>query len=299
MKHLYIIGNGFDIFSGLSTRYSDFCDWLRDKHPFVYENFCSVFNIEDELEWWNDFEINLGYLNVKEYLKRYSPQEKSIDEILATIKYEDGEVGDGLPSSGSTLCASRLHGLLEIIECCIEKWINSTQRIFIDPKYIDIQIDNSYFINFNYTDTLQVLYNIPEEQILHIHGKASKQEKLIFGHANHLYLDDIYTADADKTCEELNVYYKNPYIYIYKHKDLPSILKNVEYVHIYGFSISEVDEYYLDWIEKNTPKYSKWEFSWYSDKDLQRINKFILNHKGLKDRSKLIQLEDIKIQRTF
>ena len=159
MKHLYIIGNGFDIFSGLSTRYSDFCNWLRDKHPFVYENFCSVFNIEDEFEWWNDFEINLGYLNVKEYLKRYSPQEKSIDEILATIKYEDGEVGDGLPSSGSTLCASRLHDLLEIIECCIEKWINSTQRIFIDPKYIDFQIDNSYFINFNYTDTLQVLYN--------------------------------------------------------------------------------------------------------------------------------------------
>ena len=80
---------------------------------------------------------------------------------------------------------------------------------------------------------------------------------------------------------------------------MPLIIKEVENIHVYGFSLSEVDEDYFDWIEKNTPRYSKWEFSWYSDKDLQRINKFILNHKGLKDRSKLIQLEDIEVQPIF
>lgn len=36
MKHLYIIGNGFDIFSGLRTRYVDFRHWLQYTYPFIY-----------------------------------------------------------------------------------------------------------------------------------------------------------------------------------------------------------------------------------------------------------------------
>ena len=35
MKHLYIIGNGFDLFTGLHTSYSDFKHWLEHKYIFV------------------------------------------------------------------------------------------------------------------------------------------------------------------------------------------------------------------------------------------------------------------------
>lgn len=297
IKHLYIIGNGFDIFTGLNTRFSDFRNWLSCNYPFVYENLCSVYDVKGE--WWNDFEANLGYLDVKKYVKTYTPPEKSIDKILAVATLNNKYIGDGLPIVNQcTPCADRLRGLLEILQYCLAKWLNFAQEIVIETKHIKLETENSYFINFNYTDVLQKLYAIPEQQILHIHGQVSKHEKLIFGHGNRVYIED-FSHDIDETCNELNNYEKNPYIYIYKHKDLPSILKNVEYVHIYGFSISEVDEDYLDWIEKNTPKYSKWEFSWYSDKDLQRINEFLINHIRLKYRSKLIKLEDIEIQRTF
>ena len=44
MKHLYIIGNGFDIYTGLATRYSDFRLWLENNYPFIYEN-CRLFMI--------------------------------------------------------------------------------------------------------------------------------------------------------------------------------------------------------------------------------------------------------------
>lgn len=37
MKHLYIIGNGFDIHTGLATRYSDFQLWLEYNYPVIYE----------------------------------------------------------------------------------------------------------------------------------------------------------------------------------------------------------------------------------------------------------------------
>ena len=53
MKHLYIIGNGFDIYTGLATRYSDFRLWLENNYPFIYENLQAVYDVD--AEWWNDF----------------------------------------------------------------------------------------------------------------------------------------------------------------------------------------------------------------------------------------------------
>lgn len=48
MKHLYIIGNGFDIYTGLATRYSDFRLWLENNYPFIYENLQAVYDIDAE-----------------------------------------------------------------------------------------------------------------------------------------------------------------------------------------------------------------------------------------------------------
>ena len=70
-------------------------------------------------------------------------------------------------------------------------------------------------------------------------------------------------------------------------------------MHVYGFSISQVDENYLDWIEMKTPRNSQWEFSWYSDEDRNRIDRFIRNHYRLENRVKMIRLEDIKIKERF
>ena len=68
-------------------------------------------------------------------------------------------------------------------------------------------------------------------------------------------------------------------------------------VHIYGFSFSPVDENYMDWIYQHVPMESQWEVSWYSDTDKERIDRFVLNHWGVKDRLKLIRLEDIEVAR--
>lgn len=100
-------------------------------------------------------------------------------------------------------------------------------------------------------------------------------------------------VDVEQTCLELSKYQKNPYEYIFKHNELPDILSNVEFIHVYGLSLSPVDENYLDWIEENTPQDCKWEFSWFSEQDKQRIEKFVLEHWRIKDRYQLIQLQPI------
>lgn len=297
MKHLYIIGNGFDIFTGLRTRYVDFRHWLRHVYPFIYENLDAAYDIDGE--WWNDFEIQLGKLDIKKYIQKFQPKYKSFDEIRneCAERCAFEEKYNLPPSSGDSHCAKRLRGLLDILQYCFEKWVSSCQEMLYKTKYVKLETKDSYFINFNYTDVLQWLYMIPEDRVLHIHGRASTKDHLIFGHNSPMLHGD--SKDEDETCFELYKYEKNPYKYIFKYNELPNILKDVEFVHIYGFSFSPVDLDYIDWIYLNTPKSSQWEVSWFSDQDKARVESFILEHWGLKTRLKFMKLDDIEVERNW
>lgn len=253
MRHLYIIGNGFDIFTGLRTRYVDFRRWLEIHYPFIYENMQAAY--ETDIEWWNDFEVQLGKLEVKDYISKFRPPEKSLEEVMEeTREARKFQQKYNLPPNlrDDSPCANRLRGLLDVLQYCFEKWVQDCQMFFRVSQYVHLEIGDSFFINFNYTDVLQAIYNIPEERVLHIHGRASKHEHLIFGH-NAIYLRG-ETRDEDQVCFELGRYHKNPYEYIYKYSELFDKLRDVEHVHIYGFSFSPVDEYYIDWIFNHTPK---------------------------------------------
>ena len=46
MKHIYIIGNGFDIFTGLHTSYDNFRNWLENNYPFIFENMSAAYEME-------------------------------------------------------------------------------------------------------------------------------------------------------------------------------------------------------------------------------------------------------------
>ena len=80
---------------------------------------------------------------------------------------------------------------------------------------------------------------------------------------------------------------------IFRHDKLLEIISDVKEIHVYGLSISPVDEDYLDWIEKHTPQDCKWEFSWHTDKDMERIEKFVLDHWRIRDRYTTIQLKEV------
>lgn len=300
MKHLYIIGNGFDLFTGLKTEYVHFMIWLVHHYPFVYENLDDTFNIDGE--WWNDFEIGLGKLDVNEFVSKYNSHKIANDEISKTIEERRNKELEAFNKKYPNLisfheespCAHRLAGLLDILQYCFEKWVHDVMLSIDGPKYTHIEKNDSFFITFNYTDTLQVLYNIPDKQVLHIHGRASKHEHLVFGH-NKMYSDEMFNIyDADQVWFELNRYQKNPYEYIHKYYDQLSMLKGVEFVHVYGFSFSPIDYDYIDWIAKHASSKSKWEISWHTEEDKKRISEFIVDHPSLKDRYNTIQLQKIE-----
>lgn len=295
MKHLYIIGNGFDLFTGLHTSYSDFKRWIQHEYIFVYENMEAAYNMEGE--WWNNFEINLGELDIHRYIHNFTPPEKSKEEIIKHIEDRNKHLKNTKLPSGlhpESPCANRLRGLLDILQYCFERWVENCQSMITNPIYTHIEKADSYFINFNYTDTIEWLYKIPDERVLHIHGRASKHDRLIFGHNKCLHGGIYDGVDVNQTCLELSRYQKNPYEHLSMHKDLPDILSHVEFVHVFGLSLSPVDVDYMDWIEKNTPRDCNWEFSWFTELDMQRIKKFVLNHWRIKNRYRSMQLQPTK-----
>lgn len=74
IRHLYIIGNGFDIFTGLKTRYSDFRNWLERNYAFIYEAMALTYGTSGE--WRNDFECQLGELDIAGYAFNIPPRRK-------------------------------------------------------------------------------------------------------------------------------------------------------------------------------------------------------------------------------
>lgn len=45
---------------------------------------------------------------------------------------------------------------LMCVQYCFEKWVDNCQRSIIATKYIHIEKENSFFVNFNYTDVLEM-----------------------------------------------------------------------------------------------------------------------------------------------
>lgn len=67
MKHLYIIGNGFDCHHGICSSYKAYRTWLQEHHPRLYERL-SEFYATDNDEWWWEFELNLGEIDITDYI---------------------------------------------------------------------------------------------------------------------------------------------------------------------------------------------------------------------------------------
>ena len=65
-KHLYIIGNGFDLHHGINSSYKNFQEWMYENHPDVIEKVDEIYGIVNE-EWWSDFENQLASLDAIRY----------------------------------------------------------------------------------------------------------------------------------------------------------------------------------------------------------------------------------------
>jgi hypothetical protein len=161
MRTLYIIGNGFDLQHGLPTKYSDFHNYLKNSRGGAELEY----NLERFFagDIWADFEKALGAFDIPVI----------IDDNRHLLPDEDSDRGGDryiAPDYAERLVDELTTGVLNRLN----EWILSVkypQNIQSLKLPLDIC---GYFLSFNYTETLEDVYKIPTQNILHIHNIAKQ-----------------------------------------------------------------------------------------------------------------------------
>ncbi|MDO4591757.1 MAG: bacteriophage abortive infection AbiH family protein [Comamonadaceae bacterium] len=247
---LYVIGNGFDLWHRVPSGFDQFKAYVG----------ASDSRIEDDVERylaadesWSDLEVALASLDV----------DGIIDDMGQFMgSYGDDDWSDSGHHDFQFEVENVVSRLSSELVARFSEWIRSlpipTSTTPGIPRLRTLDPFGAY-LNFNYTNTLTELYAIPDERILHIHGKASQPNtELILGHGwkpekrrplhrsedeehmdirlieAHGILDD-YFSRTFKPSERL----------IRENQSFFCQLGMVQQVHVLGHSLSDVDLPYL------------------------------------------------------
>ena len=159
---IVIVGNGFDVNHGLPSSYANFKEWLKNNDINLFDFLNTYIDVKGN--WWNDFER--------------SPSEFDIPKLIRETPLEKRD--SKLPPSFSHPASWRLDSVRDAISLKFTEWVKTLDGVEINKK-IDLP-EACLYISFNYTDTLERVYRIEENKIIYIHGKASRGDKLIYGH---------------------------------------------------------------------------------------------------------------------
>ena len=271
---IVIVGNGFDVNHGLPSSYANFKEWLKNNDINLFDFLNTYIDVKGN--WWNDFERSLSEFDIPKLI-RETPLEKSPRDSK-------------LPPSFSHPASWRLDSVRDAISLKFTEWVKTLNGVEINKK-IDLP-EACLYISFNYTDTLERVYGIEENKIVYIHGKASRGDKLIYGHGKSQFeleydvmkkynlhrSDDFFTAGSFGDSEsELTsrVSYWQKYIQLGLYYNvLRPAVSGASNVCVYGLSFSKVDFPYLQWIVEKNPNL-KWRVSWHSENDKKCISEIL------------------------
>lgn len=308
---LYVIGNCFDLHHGVKSSYHCYMEWLKENHKDDYQKIIDFYgNKAEEYEWWNEFETNLGYFDIREKVENWAFLNQPNDKQLEDMKID--------VMAGAWDAQTEIDGIMSILKDSFHEWIDSLKPALSANKIV-IDSQNAYFINFNYSLTLENVYNVPSAQILHIHGCLNDDEYII-GHGRTYeevkedaepYIppfdsnkDDPSEYGLDAIDDEITEHTKTEAVnktmeaakptdeIIKKNRSIFDQLSEVNKVCIYGLSFSSVDEPYLNHIISSVAPKAKLEASYYSLSDKESIKKFARKH-NLSIR--LVCLEDLQV----
>ena len=202
---LIIIGNGFDLHHGLETSYSSYRDWLLGHDERVVTDF-ELFDYATE---GLDRERSLYSKpsSMEEGDRRWSSLEESLgiewdDLCNETLEHTYPDLFEDNPGWDDfwVELQVRLEYLKKLTRDRFREWVESIDVSKAKPV-LDLPKTSS-FITFNYTPTLEHVYGVRLDRILHIHGSVlNKDELLQFGSPDNnpkelqMMLEDKYGMD--------------------------------------------------------------------------------------------------------
>lgn len=279
MKKLYIIGNGFDLHHDMKTKYQDFADFLKTDNRNTFQNIERY--LSDSQEFWWNFEDNLTMFD-DEYviddnshlMGSYGADDWS-DSMHHDFQFELNEIIKSLTES-----------MLESF-CTWLRQVKYPENCDSFHKRSNLN-KNELYLSFNYTNTLEKIYDIPKDSILYIHGNIKEgKDKIFLGHGwsseerptlisrADFERDDIRLTDGYKIVDS---YFSSTFKPVAKiieiNSNYFSKLNSIDEILVLGHSLSEVDMPYFKEISKNIDLSKvKWWVSCYCESDFEKAEK--------------------------
>ena len=196
-------------------------------------------------------------------------------------------------------------GFISKLQNYVKEWIESVDTSFVSCKRSALIDSNDIFLNFNYTDILERVYEIDE--VLHIHGGVSSVCNIppIMGHCNikDIQQHRIWAKEADEVFSEaeasvldavadyLEEIYKDTQERISSNQRFFEKLRNVNHVVVIGWSAGNVDIPYLKEVISKVDQSTTWTVYWYDDVAYQSLNN-AFEKEGIVDKIKYIQTDE-------
>lgn len=176
---LFVIGNGLDRAHKMPTSFDP--DFKNIALKYEQDNFWDLYQTREN-DIWSDFENLLAcpkFNNLEEIFYGYEPdylsdRESDRDGIIYQVEL-NGKLQDALYEF-----ADNAEDSLRYIQ------VNDFIEQILDP--------DGYYITFNYTHTLEYIYEIPWNQVLHIHGEVGK-DNLELGYPEGNFTPEKYSYD--------------------------------------------------------------------------------------------------------
>lgn len=293
VENLFIIGNGFDIWQGLDTRYSDFFGFYEDnkieiswqlgiepgeltekksgkveyltQFDLLYFVLSGDYLPEREVnaDFWSDFENSLIGLDAERINAYFGKEIDDLKDVRLDCDYA-----------------------YEVIKKCFAEWLKGIE-ICKGGEMCRYAFKDSFFINFNYTDTLTKRFCVQENDIVHIHGKASDPDSIVFGHGETV-TPDMASAQFGRRLTGLYIvetvlqkFFKAPAkqwrLLTERLKNKATDLGGVKNCYVLGHSLGKADEYYFKKLKKLLPQDATWHVSYFSGGDLKRAKRMVRN----------------------
>ncbi|WP_229201353.1 bacteriophage abortive infection AbiH family protein [Arcticibacterium luteifluviistationis] len=306
----------FDLHHGLKTSYWDFRTYLQNHNlellEFIEEHTDLASN---QKTIWANFEENLSRLNMKKVLSSYSDYLPSLEDDY------DKRDFDSFPQ----IIKDRVSEILEGLEESFRQFIKSIQ--YSDKAHINaIKLDSkARFLQFNYTPTLENLYNVKHNQIEYIHNSVLLDDILVLGHGenpktiikdtwsppSHLYGKDLDIWKMEDGMSDDYTYREGESnfhsYYIKTRKESQQIIGNkrlffdalsgIDDIHVFGHSLSQVDLPYFKEIIKSISSNVTWTVSYYDKKDIVNFER-TLNNLGVNSKQlTFIPLSELQLSK--
>lgn len=268
IKHLYVIGNGFDLYHGLPTSYGHFRDYVKEHDNELADLVDKYFSHKKNSDFWSDFEENLGNFDddlLREYCQNYL-EDYGCDNWRDAFNHDYQHELERM-----------IDRITQGIRKCFCNWLSQISIDGLEHKAIPIERD-AYYLTFNYTRTLERIYDISTYNILHIHGtyKGYDNDRIIYGHGGHSYIvekyiDDPRIAEGEEIIKdyfEKTTKHVKQIIHKYQ-KFFYRMIVNVTNVTIIGHSMNEIDFPYFKKIGDSIKGRVDWTYYYHSTKDIK------------------------------